>query len=181
MHARNELNLNKLHNMSAHMFFMMGVLGIFAPPLFPHVDRARACAQPAPAHRRARQRAHRLNFFMVLKLMLFFNMFDIFNFDSTVANIGRRYRIGDTQCARACVALRQSCLRACAGIPFQLAPAQPPRLIGHLLHSEPARHARLDRVPRARAPLTGRPLRAPPLLRGHAALRAPLLTRGSGR
>ena len=34
--------------------------------------------------------AHRLNFFMMHKLMIFFKMFDIFNLDSTTANTGRR-------------------------------------------------------------------------------------------
>ena len=52
---------SKLHklqiSMSAHMIIMMGVLAFLAPPLFPHADRAHACAQHAPAHRRARQHA----------------------------------------------------------------------------------------------------------------------------
>ena len=54
--------LNKLHNMSAHMFFKMGVADFFAPPIFPHANHARACAQRAPAHWRARQRTQALLF-----------------------------------------------------------------------------------------------------------------------
>ena len=49
--------LNKVISTSAHMFFMMGAPDFFAPSLFRHAARTRACAQHAPAHRRAWQRA----------------------------------------------------------------------------------------------------------------------------
>ena len=83
----------------------------------------------------------------MLKRMIFCNMFDIIDLGSTVANIGRRDRIRDTRCARACIFFRRSCSSTCAGILFHLAPApQPVRLLGHRLHSELVRHARLDRA-----------------------------------
>ena len=44
-------------------------------------------------------------------------MLDMFNLGNTVANIGRRGRIRGTRCAHACVSLRQSFFRACAGLP----------------------------------------------------------------
>ena len=64
--------ISKLHKLlcciSANMFFMMGVADFSAPPIFPHADRARACAQHAPAHRRARQCAQALLLIMLKRM-----------------------------------------------------------------------------------------------------------------
>ena len=59
---------NKLTSISANMFFMMGVADFSAPPIFLHADRARACAQHAPAHRSARQCAQALLLIMLKRM-----------------------------------------------------------------------------------------------------------------
>ena len=117
----------------------------------------------------------------MLKLMFFLNMFDMIYLNNDTETIGRRARSGGTRCARACVTIRQSFFRACAGFLFHLAHApQPVRHLGHLLHSELVRRARLDRAPRERpcAWPMGRPLRAPSPLR--APPLAPLQARVQG-
>ena len=63
---------SKLHKLlgciSANMFFMMGVADFSAPSIFLHADRARACAQHAPAHRSARQCAQALLLIMLKRM-----------------------------------------------------------------------------------------------------------------
>ena len=61
--------------------------------------RARSARQLTGVH----GSVHRLCFFIMPKLMFFFNMLDMFILSSTVANTGRRDRIRGTRCARACV------------------------------------------------------------------------------
>ena len=164
------------------MFFMMGVLGIFAPPLFSHVDRARACAQPAPAHRRARQRA---------QVQLFHHTTR--GGDTTTSSQQPRHcqhrrdhrppRSNRMHAMRA-RARRQPTERfpmRAQAFRFHLAPVQPARLIGHLLLSEPARRTRLDRAPRASAHVRHRQVGRCARRRRCAVLRAPLFTRGSGQ
>ena len=55
---------------------------------------------------------HRLCFFIMLKLMFFFNMFDMIYLSDNIETIGRRARSRGTRCARACVTIRQSFFRA---------------------------------------------------------------------
>ena len=62
---------------------------------FPHRQFSRTRTARAQA-RSARQltdvhgSAHRLYFFVILKLMIFFNMFDMINLSNTIETIGRR-------------------------------------------------------------------------------------------